>query len=67
MKTRKMSEKKISAELNRIYGKHCSGIEVDIMLLPKVFNLGKKSLLAGDPEEVVGKIMRDFINNYVYR
>jgi hypothetical protein len=54
----KIAEKKLDAEISAIYHKHCNGIQIMIMDMPKIFDVAKKARLEG-------RDMTDAIVNFV--
>lgn len=63
----KKSNKQISDNLDRrvekIYYKHCSGLQLSIMKFRDVLRHGREAMLAGDPEEVVGEKLKTFVQS----
>ena len=53
-------DKLIDAEINKIYCQTFSGVQVDIMELPKIFQIGKKAYLAG---EDIKQAMIEYVNS----
>ena len=48
MARKSKADKLIDAEINKIYCQTFSGVQVNIMELPKIFQVGKKAYLAGE-------------------
>lgn len=50
---KKSEEKKIDQKIESIYRKRCSGIQINIMDIGKVFKVGKAAALAGMSDEQI--------------
>lgn len=48
---KKLSSKAIDRRINAAYTATCSGIQVNIMDLQKIFDVGKASILNGDNDD----------------
>lgn len=59
----KLSKKKIEAQVSAIYYKNCSGIQIDIMDIGKIFAVGEASIIAGDNEEVTTRKIVEFVRS----
>lgn len=58
MKT--MSQKTKDRLINALYHRHCSGIQIDIMDIGKVFKEGERLLASGLTDEDAGNGLRAF-------
>lgn len=58
---RKPSKKAIDKRVEKIYYQRCSGIQINIFDIGKVFAVGQASVAAGDNDHVLG----DKIASYV--
>lgn len=47
--------------IDTIYRKNCSNIEVNILDIGKIFDVGRKSFAAGDNEQVMTQKIVDFV------
>lgn len=54
----KAAEKKVEA----IYYKNCSGVEINIMDIGKIFKVGLTSIAEGDDDAATTKKIVDFVN-----
>jgi hypothetical protein len=54
----KIAAKKLDAEINKLYCENCSGIQIDIMDISKVFDVAKKA-------RAEGRDMKDAIVSFV--
>lgn len=45
-----MSKKQEEIRIERAYGRACSGIETDMLDIPKVFAVGEKAIASGDDD-----------------
>jgi len=52
----------IDQAIERIYAKHCSGMQIVMTRIPELWRNSKALLIDGTPEDVVGQYMVDFIN-----
>jgi len=57
----KSEEKKIDNKVESIFYKRCSGIQIAIMDLSKVFRVGKAAALAGLSDEQIGNEIFTFV------
>lgn len=57
----KSEEKKIDKKVESIFYKRCSGIQVSIMDIGKIFRVGKAAALAGLSDEQIGNEIFTFV------
>jgi hypothetical protein len=55
------AEKLADQRIERAYGKTCSGIQINIMDIPRVFELGKNQIANGATDEELGVALRGFV------
>jgi hypothetical protein len=60
MKTTK-AERAADKRIERAYYATCSGIQIDIMDIGKVFDIGRRAIEAGADEETLRKSIRDYV------
>ncbi len=48
---KKLTAKKVDALINDVYCQNCSGIQISVMDIWKVFNVGRNALAAGATRE----------------
>jgi hypothetical protein len=56
-KQKKLNEQRIS----RIYGQRCSGVQVNVMDLGKVFKVAEDGIAAGMGDEALGNVIAAFV------
>lgn len=58
----KIAANKLDARVTRLYGERCSGIQIGIMEISKVFDAGKKAAAQfGDDDKAVGDAIYNFV------
>jgi hypothetical protein len=57
-KAQKLADRRVE----RAYYANCSGIQIDIMDIGKVFKVGHASILAGDDDETLGRKITEYVN-----
>lgn len=56
------ADKIADSRINRVYCRSCSGVQIDIMDISKVFHVGRMAIAGGaDDQELAVKIV-DFVN-----
>ena len=58
----KLSQKKIDASIQAAYLTTSSGVQVPIMQLSRIWNVGRASVLGGDTDEMLQQKMRAFVD-----
>jgi hypothetical protein len=56
------AEKLIDQRIDRAYGLACSGIQVDIMDLGKIFEVGKVAIARGEDDACLGATLLAYVN-----
>jgi hypothetical protein len=51
---KRVSTRKADARINRVYAQRCSGIEVNIMDIGKVFKVGQQAIAEGADDAALG-------------
>lgn len=59
---KKISDKRIGAKLNLIYGANFNRVTVPIMSIPKIYAAGKAAFLAGKTDEEIAAAMAEIVN-----
>lgn len=59
--TQKQIGKQRDATIERLYRQRCSGIEINIMDISKVFKVGHAAIAAGLDDSAVGDAIYDFV------
>jgi hypothetical protein len=54
-------EKALDARITRIYGQSCSGVQIPLMAIPKVFAAGKAAAAAGGDDSAVEAAIVAFV------
>ena len=66
MTTRKLSvkaqAKANASRFNLIYAKSCHGIQISVWDMKKIWEVGMKSIEAGDDDDVLGQKLRTFVD-----
>lgn len=62
-KSRKPTKKQIDARVERAYYDTCSGIQIDIMDIGKVFQAGRNAIKDGVDDETLRKVIRNFVES----
>jgi len=57
------AEKIIDARIDRVYRRHCSGVQVNIMDIPKIFAVGHKAI--ADMPHITDDQLAIIITGYV--
>lgn len=58
----KQSAKAIDKRIEKAYYANCSGIQIDIMDISKVFKVGKEAVAKGENDEQLGATILAFVN-----
>lgn len=58
----KKRNKQIERRIEVAYGKSCSGIQIDILDIPKVFAVGERLIESGADDDELAKRLRDFVD-----
>ena len=65
-KPRKLSPKAQAkhdeARVSQAYTRACSGIQIDMMAIPKVFEVGLASVATGDDDTTLGAKLRAYVD-----
>ncbi len=61
MRTVMLQKKVDDARIQRAYGKTCSGIQIGVFDIGKVFDVGRKAIAAGANDEALGYALRRFV------
>ena len=56
------ADKLIDKRVEASFYKHCSGVQIDIMDIGKVFAVGKDAILSGADDETLGRYLTDYVN-----
>jgi hypothetical protein len=62
-RAKKRELEKLNARIERVYGPACSGIPIDIMDIPKVFDVGRKAIAEGADNIVLAAVLRAFVQS----
>jgi hypothetical protein len=54
-------EKALAVRIERIYGQACSGVQIPLMSIPKVFAIGRTAALLGGDDETVKAAIVAFV------
>lgn len=54
-------EKALDVRIERLYGQSCSGVQIPLMSIPKVFAAGKAAAQAGGDDEAVKAAIVAFV------
>jgi hypothetical protein len=46
-------EKALDVRIERLYSQSCSGVQIPMMAIPKVFNAGRAAAIAGGDDEAI--------------
>ena len=57
----KLAQREIDKRIERAYYANCSGVQIDIMDIGKVFNRGRHAIMAGEDDEQLGRTIKAFV------
>jgi len=57
----KRLKNQLDKRVERIYYATCSGIQIDIMDIGKVFEFGRQKIIAGDSDEALAVALRAYV------
>jgi hypothetical protein len=58
----KKQKKLNDARINRIYGQRCSGVQINIMDIGKVFKVAEAGIVAGMNDQTLGDVIVAYVN-----
>jgi predicted regulator of amino acid metabolism with ACT domain len=61
MATAKSLQKKVEARIDRAYRAMCSGVEIDMFDISKVFAVGRAAVAEGVDDAVLGERIKAFV------
>jgi hypothetical protein len=60
--TTKKEKKAVAARVSKAYYATCSGVEINMMDISRVFEVGEAAVAAGLDDEMLGKTIRAFVD-----
>jgi hypothetical protein len=57
----KAESKKLDSRISRIYGQVCNGVQIDIMAIGKVMQVGRNAAIAGGDDAHVGAAIASYV------
>jgi len=57
----KSESKKLDSRISRIYGQVCSGVQIDVMAIGKVMQVGRDAALKGGDDSQVGAAIASYV------
>jgi hypothetical protein len=61
MATAKSIQKKVETRIERVYRATCTGIEISVFDISKVFAVGQKAIAEGVDDAVLGERIKTFV------